>query len=263
MIPEKQLQMLESLSRLTFCNPFLPERVDLEQQVLGKANRKFPTVWNYSIEDDDEEVWASTNAISKLIQPVAESLLAQLESGAEFSDHEISLYEDLILYLLYDKYRSRLKQLMVEFSNNGDHQSCKETWNEFYTELARYRKPAEGRFTLLNQEEHLWACYFQILRAFYHVFYCLVGSSVAAWRLRASIWESLLTHNLRRYVHSLHHCMHDIPTLITGPSGSGKELVARAISRSQYVPFDAGSGKFVNDYAQSVLAVNLAALSPT
>lgn len=261
-IPKKDLQFLEDLSQLTFCNPFLPERVELEQRILGKSNRKVPAVWNFSVGEDAEN-WANTLAISEMIGPVAESLLKQLESGVDFDDHEIQMYEDLVLYLLYDKYRPRLKGLMVEFAAGGCHQKCEDAWREFLVDLERFRQPALKRFQLLNQAEHLWACYFQILRAFHHVFYCIVGSSVAAARLRASIWQSLLTHNLRRYVHSLHKCMHDIPTLITGPSGSGKELVARAISLSQYIPFDSKKGEFVADYASAVFAVNLAALSPT
>ncbi|MEI3000663.1 MAG: sigma 54-interacting transcriptional regulator [Victivallis sp.] len=38
--------------------------------------------------------------------------------------------------------------------------------------------------------------------------------------------------------------MQDINTLITGESGTGKELVARAITFSQYIPFDPATLRF-------------------
>ena len=44
---------------------------------------------------------------------------------------------------------------------------------------------------------------------------------------------------MARYQRSLFNRIGDIVTFITGPSGSGKELVARAIGLSQFIPFDA------------------------
>ena len=46
-------------------------------------------------------------------------------------------------------------------------------------------------------------------------------------------------------------------------SGTGKELVARAIALSRYVPFEARPQSFAADAAAGFFAVNLSALSPT
>ena len=51
--------------------------------------------------------------------------------------------------------------------------------------------------------------------------------------------------------------------LITGPSGTGKELAARAIGQSRYIPFEPGRRRFTEDVAGSFYALNLSALSPT
>jgi transcriptional regulator with PAS, ATPase and Fis domain len=87
--------------------------------------------------------------------------------------------------------------------------------------------------------------------------------SQPAVRLRAAVWESIFTHDMRRYRRVLYNRMGDFTTLVTGPSGTGKELVAQAIGRSRYIPFDAAAGKFCEDFYGTFYAVNLAALSPT
>src|SRR5262249_54292501 len=53
---------------------------------------------------------------------------------------------------------------------------------------------------------------------------------------------------------------YDITTLITGPSGTGKDLVAEAIGLSRYIPFDPKRQCFEEDFGGAFHPVNLAAL---
>src|SRR5690606_25601535 len=121
----------------------------------------------------------------------------------------------------------------------------------------------DPQFTDLHQAAHLFACLFQLRRVFQHVFYYIVGESLPAAKLRAAVWQSVFTHDMRRYRRVLYDRMGDMTTLITGPSGTGKELVARAVGLSRYIPFDPQSQKFSASFADSFFAVNLSALSPT
>jgi transcriptional regulator with GAF, ATPase, and Fis domain len=82
-------------------------------------------------------------------------------------------------------------------------------------------------------------------------------------RLRAAAWQSIFTHDLDRYRRGLYAHMGDFTTLITGPSGTGKELVARAIAFSRYVPFDPSSGTFAGNFVRAFHPVSLSALSAT
>jgi DNA-binding NtrC family response regulator len=66
-----------------------------------------------------------------------------------------------------------------------------------------------------------------------------------------------------RYARAAYKSMGSIPTLITGSSGTGKELVARAIGMSRYIEFDETTSRFKVDPRSSLHSVNLSALSPT
>jgi hypothetical protein len=86
---------------------------------------------------------------------------------------------------------------------------------------------------------------------------------LAAARLRAAIWQSVFTHDMRRYQRALYRYMGDITTLITGPSGTGKELVAQSIAYSRFVEFDSKARRFATNYADSLVSLNLTAIAPT
>ena len=125
---------------------------------------------------------------------------------------------------------------------------------EAYLELPDRTLPFRPR------PEHLFAVFFQIARAFHSIFENIVGGSSPTARLRAAVWQSIFTHDMRRYMRTLYRHMADIATLITGPSGSGKELVARAVGQSLYTEFDPKGQRFAENRYSSL---NLSAFAPT
>jgi DNA-binding NtrC family response regulator len=111
-----------------------------------------------------------------------------------------------------------------------------------------------------HKPAHAFAVYFQLFRSFDLIYELLRGNSRPVRRLRAEIWHSIFPHELQLYGSLLYDRMHDVTTLILGPSGTGKELVATAIGLSRYVAFDAKRERFSEPLAGAFHPVNLSAM---
>ena len=241
---------LAAVSRLAYANPFLPDRVDAERDALGDDFVSGDPVWSASVADPDAvrpNIWR----IIDQLKPMLEGVRERLGHGGEATSEDLALYEDCVHHLLYQRYYEDF------FSAEGK-------WGfyrRFLSEWEHYFGIEGRRFETALQPAHLFACFWQVQRAFHAIFDHIIGSSIPSAWLRASVWQSIFTHDLRRYRRTLYQRMGDFPTLITGPSGSGKELVARAIAAARYLPFDAGKLAF-DGSAKEFYPVNLAALSP-
>ena len=256
-----QRSFLQTISRLSYANPFLPERVELERALLKDDFVEGEPVWSYRVESPGprENVWR----IQRRLEPLAELLRSRLLDSAEPRDDDLVLYEDAVLYLLYTRYYQNFFDAGFGPSTGrgaagrwGFYPTCLADWNHFFQ--------IDGvNFPTGHDPRHTFACFRQIQRAFEFVFLDIIGSSLPAARLRASIWQSIFTHDMRRYRRTLYARMGEFATLVTGPSGTGKELVARAIAESRYAPFDDQRLAFANDDAASFFPINISALSPT
>jgi transcriptional regulator with AAA-type ATPase domain len=111
----------------------------------------------------------------------------------------------------------------------------------FLADWERYFASRGVTLTADRQPEHTLPAFTRSCARFTISFTHIIGSSLSAARLRAAVWDSIFTHDLRRYWRGLYARMSDFVTLIMGPSGTGKELVARAIALSRYVPSTAES----------------------
>jgi transcriptional regulator with AAA-type ATPase domain len=255
----EQYRLLEAISRLAYANPFLPERVECERTVLGDAFVEGEPVWSFRAEYPEPR--ANIAKIAAIAEPLAEQLRGRLQSGVHADERELMLYEDLVLHVLY--HRNYPHFLEAGF---GAGQSDAGRWRFYNTFLADWKAflGIDGvRFPGKHEPCHTFACFRQIQRAFEIIFRDLIGSSFPAARLRASVWQSIFTHDMRRYRRTLYARMGEFATLITGPSGTGKELAARAIAESRYVPFDDRRLAFTGDAEQMFYAINISALSPT
>lgn len=253
--------ILHALSRLAYANPFLPDRIQLERELLGDEFRpEHSRVW--SRRSDIDESGQNLQRLAARATQAVDQARGKLASGMRANEAELSLYEDAALYVLYDRYRPELKSAaQPELAAGGPGKIL--LWPKFKRAFDEYFRFTDVRLPSDYDPAHILAGFFQIRRAFHHIFDYIVGQSMPAARLRAAAWQSIFTHDLRRYHRSMYRHMSGISTLVCGPSGTGKELVARAVGLSRYIPFDQKRQCFEDDFVGSFQALNLSALSPT
>ncbi|HEX6095378.1 MAG TPA: sigma 54-interacting transcriptional regulator [Thermoanaerobaculia bacterium] len=236
------------ISALVYVNPFLEERIEHERRILGDAYVSSQPFW--SLEPDLQRK-SNLDRIAEACAALVERLW---EAGALPANGRASstLFEDVAVYFLYERYR----QAFLELLEHGQPGQRVPFYSAFKADAVRY---------LGDQADaaHLFACFFQVRRAFHHIFRNIIGRSQPAARLRAAVWQSIFTYDMRRFRRSVYARMGDVPTLITGPTGTGKELVARAIGLSRYTPFDERRERFTGDPGAMFVGLNPSALSPT
>ncbi|TDI37554.1 MAG: sigma-54-dependent Fis family transcriptional regulator [Acidobacteria bacterium] len=237
---------VETLSALARCNPFLPERKEHERATLGDAFEDVSPVWSKHLDRENPNVVK----IAARAEPLARSLKKRQSDGQKPTEEEHRLIEEVVFYLLYGRFEQAFERAMAQPDV---------TFYDDFVKAARDYLPSVSERAL----PHWFAFLFQVRRASYHIFDFVVGKSLPAARLRGAIWQSIFTHDLRRYRRALFDKMGDVTTLITGPSGTGKEIVAQAIGLSRFIPFEPRQKRFELEAGDSFFALNLSALAPT
>ena len=269
MLTASDRRFLTALSRLAYCNPFLPERLELEREALGReyvAEEYVAWSKDFSRQDDfpqRERERPNVQRLNARAEKLANQLRAKFHEGEQADETTLGLYHDLISYVLY--YEHIVQFNVEEFLRGGValQRKVAKVWKDFFRQYNHYLNLPNCSLAETTDPVHWFASLFQVRRAFLTIFDNILGESLPAVQLRAMVWQSVFTHDMRRYRRVLYPQMRELTTLITGPSGTGKELVARAISLSQYLVFDAEKKQFVGDLQDAFSPVNLAALSPT
>lgn len=253
---------LQAVSNLGYCNPFLPERIEYERAALGADFVAGEPVWGLRV-DAPEAPNANVGPLTERLEALVRTLHERLIREHTVSEHDLTLYLDGALFCLFHRYRFEFDHIIARALKQkqgrercGFYADFLHDWQELFALPGR-------TLPVLPEAAHLFACFFQLRRAFYHIFQSIIGASLASARLRAAVWQSIFTHDMRRYRRTLYDKMSDFTTLIRGPSGTGKELVARAIGLARYVPFDARTQTFAEDFVGSFYAINLSALPST
>lgn len=256
---QQLVRQLSEISQLATCNPFSPRRFQLEKKILGRRCEPFDSVaWNRRRENREEErpnVIQLTQRAAKVVAAFREQQLLPEELVRD--------YWNAGTYLLLYRHITDLRISDIWDSSKQGQVALAGIWDRFWHDY-REMFAGVGAFQISKPAAaHLFACLAQIHRAFFNIFDSILGESLPITRLREKVWESIFTCCVNRYHDSMFSCMRDLSTLITGPSGTGKELVARAIGLSQYIPFDHERCRFEFQPESIFLPLNLSALSPT
>lgn len=260
-LSSRDLKVAEAIAAIGYCNPFLPERLALERTALGAEFLCADPVINLPPGADLKTIFPNFTALRERAEVLSEKMRAQIINGTTPSEREIRIYQDLALYLLYNRHTSYLDKVASAKLAKTNQKS--EAWEDFLRDFDRYLQLPGIPLPAHIEAGHCFAVFFQIQRAFNHIFECIIGRSMPIARLRAAVWQSIFTHDMGRYTRAVYNTIGTIPTLITGSSGTGKELVAQAIGRSRYIPFDKSNARFNVDSKSPLHSVNLSALSPT
>jgi transcriptional regulator with AAA-type ATPase domain len=254
---------LKAVSRLAYANPFLSERLHAERDALGEEFLEGEPIWSLRVDDEDRphaNVLRITGRLESLLVDIRERLA--LGGSAPAAERDLILYQDAALYLLHRAHHAFFRTTILS-ALEGKGPGRLGFYTNFLRDWERLLHVPGLTLPAALDASHVFACLFQIHRAYHHIFRFIVGSSKPAARLRAAVWQSIFTHDARRFRDILYEWMSGMSTLITGPSGTGKELVARAIGLSQYIPFDPDTKDFATDFTASFHPLNVAALPAT
>ena len=82
-----------SLTAEDSSNPFLPERITYEREVLGTDFVQAEAVWSMRVDQPDAPLTNTTNIMAR-VETLVPQLRARLAKGASASDQDLLLYED-------------------------------------------------------------------------------------------------------------------------------------------------------------------------
>ena len=247
--------LLESIQSLAFVNPFASERDEIEGAILSQIG------WTENLQETNSKFTKEFNQVLHWVRE-GEQFLLMGKDNILCSVLRAQQKASLAYFSLFHEIIDDLDSLIE--SMGADSISNRKLFKKIESGIERRRSLVKGaRSALWERPEHLFACFYQLRRAFLCLFNQIVGWSEPMRALRVRVWESVFTKDMLSYQQWMHESVGRFPTLILGPTGSGKEIVARAIGLSRFIPYDPQSGHFASNPNKSFCPVNLSALTET
>jgi hypothetical protein len=201
---KQERHFLASVASLGYGNPFLTERITFEKAALG---RHFVPgggpVWSASVSDPDAEP-PNVAAIYKRLAPLMDVLPKRMEAASDIHAADLAVYEESAHYFLYQRYHAKSVAAQGKWR----------FYREFLADWNRLFRIPGKTFETGADPAHFFASFRQVQQAFHGIYDNIIGNSMLAARLRASVWQSIFTQDMRRYRRVLYRRMGDFPTLI-------------------------------------------------
>ena len=222
--------LLESIQSLAFVNPFASERDEIEGAILSQIG------WTENLQETNSKFTKEFNQVLHWVRE-GEQFLLMGKDNKLCSVLRAQQKASLAYFSLFHEIIDDLDSLIE--SMGADSISNRKLFKKIEFGIERRRSLVKGaRSALWERPEHLFACFYQLRRAFLCLFNQIVGWSEPMRALRVRVWESVFTKDMLSYQQWMHESVGRFPTLILGPTGSGKEIVARAIGLSRFIPYD-------------------------
>jgi transcriptional regulator with AAA-type ATPase domain len=167
-----------------------------------------------------------------------------------FVGEEREIIRIALLYDAFHRFMEDFDKLIAKQIEAG-HGPCNVPFAKDLLKLLRERgfSPEEAR--------HNFAFFYQLRRAWYFIYYGLIGQNPSIKKLRSHFWRSIFTYDPRWYEKFLWNRMEDFSTFLVGETGTGKGTAAAAIGRSGFIPFDEKKGCFAESFTSNFIEINL------
>lgn len=189
----------EAFARIGYSNPFLPERLELERKVLGDRFQAGAAVMHFPADIRAHAVFRNFSLLLDQAGLLADKMRPRVLAGRCLLDEDQRLYRETIIFFLYGKHFSIVDRPFT-FTSPDRTKTLSGTWTQFEKDYQWYLSLPGLVLPKYFDSAHCFAIFFQIERAFSHIFEFIIGSSMPIAKLRAAIWESIFTHDLGRYI---------------------------------------------------------------
>ncbi len=243
-IDPKRLAFMEPLAWLHATNPFGPA-----WEALLKAALHSNYVPSDGVGCSPEGVPSrNLERVSEGIARAVVCVAEDLRKGAVATAAQRAVYQGVALYAVWDEFGPQLQRLIDEDGVDVP----------FYDAFVERHAHLFGHPGLSVPEPgHLLALLYKARRGWYFTWKKIRGGSPSAAAARVAIWQANQGSDACTHAHSLYRRLDEIPVLITGETGTGKELAAECVGWSRYLPFDPVQRRFAQRYAADFHPRNL------
>lgn len=234
----KTRTLFQSVSDAVYANPFSQARQDLDRSVVDSTK-----TWPDLVDDVNKKIKEELKYLKNL-------------NVNEFTIDDRRLVTAAVMFEIFHLFGAEFDKVVQAQMRSPD-----KNMKIPFAENVFIRLEKVG----FSEEETLsyFAFMFQIRRAYFLVSTMINGNSPSIQTLKMEIWQSIFSHDLRRYIEGLWSKMEDFSTLLLGETGTGKGVVARIIGQSGWIPFDRKKQRFEWAFTQSFVATNLSEYTPT
>src|SRR5215204_2831079 len=93
----EERMLLRAVSTLTYCNPFLPERIDVERAILGIDFVEGEPVWSMRV-DTPDAVRVNNATVAERMECEVQNIRERLTKSVVATEQDLLLYEDAALF---------------------------------------------------------------------------------------------------------------------------------------------------------------------